>query len=100
MYYTDEIIDEIISDIAKETSIKGDLHLSDKCTILHYGENPMITNSEVHGSVNLAVVLHSYMNNEEDIDQRFLTLKEIKELYKETIRCIKRWYEAPNKYFS
>ena len=44
------------------------------------------------------MALESFINNEEDID-KLLASKKVKELLKETIRCIKDYYEIPRKYF-
>lgn len=99
MYYTEEIIKEIIKEISYYINIIGDLKLSDKCTIISFHQCPYITNVNIKGNgISLRMALESFINNEEDINKS-LAPKKVKELLKETIRYIKDYYETPGEYF-
>lgn len=100
MYYTEKIIKEIIKDISHYINTVGNLELSDKCTIIPFHKQPITTNVDMKGNgFNLETVLRRFINTEEDIDIESLTSKEIRDLFRETIRCIKDYYETPGKYF-
>jgi len=100
MYYTEKIIKEIIEEISHYINTVGNLELSDKCTIIPFNKQPITTNNAMTGNgFNLEMVLKRFMNNEEDIDIESLTSEETRELFRETIRCIKDYYEMPGKYF-
>lgn len=100
MYYTEKIIKEIIEDIAHYINTVGDLKLSDKCTITAFHKYPLTTNADMKGNgFNLETVLRRFINNEEDIGIESLTSEETRELFRETIRCIKDYYETPGEYF-
>lgn len=100
MYYTEKIIKEIIEDISHYINTVGNLKLSDKCTIIPFHKQPITTNADMKGNgFNLETILRRFMNNEEDIDIESLTSKEIRDLFRETIRCIKDYYETPGEYF-
>lgn len=99
MYYTEEIIKEIIEDISHYINISGDLKFSDKCIITIFHQCPFIINANKKGNgISLRMALELFINNEEDID-KLLASKKVKELLKETIGCIKDYYEIPRKYF-
>ena len=100
MYYTEKIIKEIIEDISHYINTVGNLELSDKCTIIPFHKQPIITNAGMKGNgFNLETVLRRFINTEEDIDIESLTSKETRDLFRETIRCIKDYYETPGEYF-
>lgn len=99
MYYTEEIVEEIIKDISYYINTIGDLKLSDKCTITSFHKCTVITNVNIKGNgISLRMALELFINNEEDIDKS-LVPKKVKKLLKETIKCIKDYYEIPGKYF-
>ena len=100
MYYTEKIIKEIIEDISHYINTVGELELSNKCTIRPFHKRPITTNEDMKGNgFNLETVLRRFINNEEDIDIESLTSKEVRELFRETVGCIKDYYETPRKYF-
>lgn len=100
MYYTEKIIKEIIEDITHYINTVGDLKLSDKCSIIAFNKQPITTSNAIAGNgFNLEMVLKRFINNEEDIDIESLTSEETRELFRETIRCIKDYYETPGEYF-
>ena len=100
MYYTEKIIKEIIGEISHYINTVGNLELSDKCIIIPVHKQPITTNADMKGNgFNLETVLRRFINTEEDIDMESLTSKETRDLFRETIRCIKDYYETPGEYF-
>lgn len=100
MYYTEKIIKEIIEEISYYINTVGNLELSDKCTIIPFHKRPITTSADMKGNgFNLETILKKFINNEEDIDMESLTSKENRDLFRETIRCIKDYYETPGEYF-
>ena len=100
MYYTEKIIKEIIGEISHYINTVGNLELSDKCIIIPFHKQPITTNADMKGNgFNLETVLRRFINTEEDIDMESLTSKETRDLFRETIRCIKDYYETPGEYF-
>lgn len=99
MYYTEEIIKEIIKDISYYINTIGDLKLSDKCTITSFHKYPITTNAFMNGNgFSLETVLRKFINNEKNIDKSLIS-KKTRLLFRETIRCIKGYYEITREYF-